>query len=107
MAFLTRDQVKSLTSKALKTVADFNGDIDNYSFQPFHEFHKMVFFANLKKLLCESPYFDREGNTSDDRFYDVPLNNTIINKWKTISECIDYIEQNQAIRPRPAKLQLV
>lgn len=105
MAFLTRDQVKSMTEKALRTVADFNGDIDTYSFQPFHEFHKMLFFSNLKKFLCDSPYFDRNGNTSFDRFYDVPLNNTIIDKWKMIKECIDYIEQNQAVRARPTKLQ--
>jgi hypothetical protein len=105
MAFLSRDQVKALTEKALHTVADFNGDIDTYSFQPFHDFHKMLFFSHLKKVVCESPYYDKNGSTSFDRFYDVALNNTIINKWKTIKDCIDYIEQNQAVRPRPVKLQ--
>lgn len=107
MAFLSRDQIKGFVTSALHEVADFNGDVENYTFEHFHDYHKQVFANTLKKLIMQSPYYDRNGNSSMDRYYDVPLSMTLINSWATIKESIDYVLSNQAVRPRdPRKVQL-
>ncbi|MEQ9168394.1 MAG: hypothetical protein RLO12_19205 [Fulvivirga sp.] len=107
MAFLTRDQIKNFASNALHEVADFNGDIDNYTFNNFHEFHRKVYVNELKRQIMSSPYFDREGNESMDRYYDVPLSMGVANGWTQIKESIDYVVANQAVRARnPNKVTL-
>lgn len=107
MAFLTREQVKEIATEALHEVADFNGDIENYSFEHFHDYHKNVFAISLKKLLMESPYYFRDGGTSMERYYDIPLSTGIINSWSSLTDCINYVTANQAVRMRDAqKVQL-
>lgn len=100
MAFLTRDQIKNFAATALHEVADFNGDIDNYSFANFHEFHRKLYVNELKRQIMNSPYYDRNGNQSMDRYYDVPLSMAAANGWTQIKESIDYVLANQAVRAR-------
>jgi len=88
-------------------VADFNGDVDNYSFQHFHEFHRKVYVNVLKRQIMNSPYFDRNGSSSMDRYYDVPLSMAVANGWEYVKESIDYVLSNQSVRERnPNKVPL-
>lgn len=106
MAFLKRAQIEEIVEKALKEVADFNGDIKNYEFKHFHEFHKKVFANKLKAFINDSPHYDRSGNTDFERYYDVPLSMVVINSWNTLPDCIEYIDENHFVMKRKPKLVL-
>ncbi|NVN95847.1 MAG: hypothetical protein HXX18_11245 [Bacteroidetes bacterium] len=107
MAFLNKNQIKETVNTALKNVADFTGEIDNYEFKNFHEFHKNVFINKLKELINSGPYYDRAGNIEYERYYDVPLSIQIFNTWVTINDCIQFIYNNQIVKMRnPNKIQL-
>lgn len=107
MAFLKKDQIEEIVKIALKEVADFNGDIKNYEFKHFHEFHKKMFITKLKELINKGPYYDRTGNAEYERYYDVPLSMGIVNTWSTLLDCIDYINDNHIVKKRnPNKIQL-
>ena len=107
MAFLNRNQVKLIVTKALHKIADFSGEIEHHEFRYFHQFHKEQFLTNLKIFLNESPYYDRSGNTDFDRFYDVPLSMSILNRWTTIADCIDFIHDYHVVKKRnPNRLSL-
>ena len=108
MAFLKRNQIEEIVKIALKEVADFNGDIKNYEFKHFHEFHKKVFITKLKEGIYKRPYFDRAGNEEYERYYDIALSMGLINTWPTILDCIDYIFDNHTVKKRnPNKIQLL
>ncbi len=100
MAFLKKNQIEEFVKTALREVADFTGDIKNYEFKHFNEFHKKVFASKLKGLINKSPYYDRSGNTDYERYYDVPLSTSIIDTWKTMSDCINYINDKQTVFKR-------
>jgi hypothetical protein len=106
MAFLDRTSVKKIVSRALHKVADFNGDVDTYSFGPFQEYHKVVFLNELRKEIIEHPYLRQDGTTSTDRYYDVPLSLQVMGSWQSVKDCLEYTLNNQAVRQRPAKLNL-
>jgi len=107
MAFLSRDQIKGFAKESLHEVADFDGDVDNYSFQNFHEFHRKIYVNELKRQIINSPYFDRNGGSSMDRYYDVPISMAVANGWVSVKESIDYILSNQSVRARnPNKITL-
>lgn len=95
MAYLNREQVKDIMTEALKSVADFSGDIENYSFSNFQDTQKQVFLTNLKSTINNSPYYNRDGSTSDHKYYDVPLSLSLLNSWQNMSDCIDYVLNNQ------------
>lgn len=106
MAFLNEPQIEKIVKKALKEVADFTGDIKNYEFKHFHEFHKKIFIAKLKGYINEGPYYDRAGNSDYERYYDIGLSMGLINSWKTIKDCIGYIVDHHTVKKRnPNKIQ--
>jgi len=50
MGIISREQVKEIVKKALKSVGDLNtDDIENFSFSPFNNFQKNLFLKNLSK----------------------------------------------------------
>jgi hypothetical protein len=100
MAFLSKNQIKDIIQSALKEVADFTGDIENYNFNHFKEYHKKLFVTKIKELIMKSPYYDRNGNSSTDRYYDVPFSNSTVNSWRTLDDCINYTFNNQMVRQR-------
>ncbi|MFA9389960.1 MAG: hypothetical protein ACERKD_09140 [Prolixibacteraceae bacterium] len=107
MAFLNENQIGNMVKIALQEVADFTGDIKDYEFKFFREFHKKVFVTKLISLINTSPYYDRSGNTDNDRYYDITLTTNIIDSWNTIADCIDYIYDNHTVKKRnPNKIQL-
>lgn len=107
MAFLNKQQIEEIVEKALKQVADFTGDIKNYEFKHFHEFHKKVFATKLNELINASPYYDRSGNTDFDRYYDISLSMNTIDSWQTMLDCINFIHDNHTVKKRdPNRIQL-
>lgn len=100
MAFLNKNQIKKIVENALLSIADFTGDIEGYEFKYLNELHKKVFVTNLKKLINNEPYLDGAGNTDMTRYYDVPLSMSLVNSWKTLPDCINYIDDNQSVKKR-------
>ena len=100
MAFLKRDQIKEIVKNSLLSIADFTGDIEGYEFKHLNELHKKVFVTKLKKLINEEPYRDRAGNIHMDQYYDVPLSMGLVNSWKTLPDCINYVRENQTVEEK-------
>ena len=107
MNFIDRNTAKETVKRALKEVADFTGDIENFSFTYFHEFHKKVFINSLKVLVNQIPCSDHMGNISNDEYFDIDLSISLLNGWSTIGNTIDYIANNHYRETGPTKkLQL-
>lgn len=94
MALLKKEQIKEIVEAALKAVADFNGDINNYEFTHFHDTHKQAFLNKLKEKINGLPYYKRDGTIDTTMYYDVPLSLNILNSWNTMQDCISYINDN-------------
>lgn len=87
MSVITREQVIQIVKKALLAVGDFNTDnIENFSFTPFNEFEKNLFLKNLSEAVTDADFY-------------ITLNPTIGSNWKTMKDCMDYIEDNIALSP--------
>ena len=96
MALLDRDQVKTVVVKSLATIADVPaGNLDNTSLDMLNDEEKQVFASALKTNLNAVPYQMRDGTTTDTVYYDVQLTMGIVNAWKTVGNCIDWITANQ------------
>jgi len=88
---LDRERIIDIVTEALKEVADFqdDADIEGFSFQHFHDFHKKVFATTLKKEVL---------NVKNDEFhYDIVLNENIIENWDTLGDCVDYIREENIL----------
>jgi len=96
MGRLKRSQTKLIVKDALLEVADFNGEFEQFTFTQFREFHKKVFLAALKRTLNVHPYFKNDGSQGTNRYYDITLNDTIYNSWKSFKSCIDYMQEDHA-----------
>lgn len=97
---LTREIVKSQVVKpALESVADFNGDIEDYEFVNFQPAHQSTFLAKIKEEIQAIPVTDG-NNTYDQYMYDVILNPDIFSSWTTVKDCIDYVFNNYSTGPR-------
>ena len=87
---LTSDEIKVIVLRALLTVADIcapEAEVEKFRFSRFRDFHKKVFLANLRVFLLEKEY---KGNC-----YNVALDEGMLEKWKRIDRCIDYLYENQ------------
>lgn len=79
MARLTRAQVKTeVVGPALKTVADFDGDFEDFTFTHFHDFSMSVFLKSIADHL-------------EKLNYQVTLNEDIAAGWTTLKDCVDYV----------------
>ncbi|WP_421891376.1 hypothetical protein [Marinoscillum sp.] len=86
MSFLTKPQITdNIVGPALHKVADFNGDITSYPFQHFAEFHKKVFLSALKL------FTNAHEHPTPNKYYDILLNDSLIDEWSTMADCIQYI----------------
>lgn len=94
MARLKKEQIIEIVKKALQSVGDVSGEIESYEFKHFQEQHKMIFLKSLKENLNQSPYYFRSGETSRDKYYDVPLSMGEFDQWSTVHDCIEYILNN-------------
>tara|TARA_R110001632_G_scaffold66891_3_gene157320 strand:- start:8406 stop:8711 length:306 start_codon:yes stop_codon:yes gene_type:complete len=100
MSTLNREQIKSIVTEALRSVADFNGDIENFTFEHFQEYSKQVFTNKLVELINAAPFYNYLGVLDSTQCYRVVLSNSIVNSWVTLEDCINYIEENIAVGPR-------
>lgn len=96
MADMTRTDVKRIVESALRRVADFNGDIEAYTFKRFLTFHKEVFLSALKTGVLG---FVRDESTH----YDIDLTQDSIDEWATVGACIDDVLEHATLRRRNTK----
>jgi hypothetical protein len=100
MAFLTKNQIENIVESALNEVADFTGDIKIFEFKHFDDLHKINFLTKLNEFMNEESYYDREGNTDDERCYDIALSISLLNSWSTILDCINFVYSNHSVKKR-------
>jgi len=91
MSTLTKEQTTKIVEKALLEVADFNGEIQDFSFTHFHDLSKQVFANKLVELIKEAPYHDDDGNVIPVLRYDLVLSMSTVNSWQTLEDCINYV----------------
>jgi len=82
MAWLKRDEIKSIVGKSLKEVADFNGDFEVFDFSKFHDYHKQVFINTIAAELAK-------------KGFSVTLSREKLKTFNNIKALIDYIVANQ------------
>ncbi len=80
MPRLNRNDVKNkVVGPALKAIASFEDDFEEFTFDHFHNFSMTIFLAKLKENILALGY-------------DVLLNLEEAEKWNTFKDCIDYIK---------------
>lgn len=86
MAWLTREQVKQIVTEALKEIADFTGDVEQYLISEIDDVYKPDFIGEIRQRVV-------------DKGYDINLSingqGTGINHMEDIGVLIDYIWDNQ------------
>ena len=95
MEAIDRPISKQKVKEALTQVADFNGDIEEFTFSNFHSFHKKVFLASLKTYINQLSCSDDLGQVLTNEYFDIDLNESLINQWQNMADCIDYVVTNQ------------
>jgi len=97
---MERSIAKRLVGKALKQVADYNGDIETYPTSNFHDAHINAFLTSLANFIIEEPVIDNAGNERPKLRYSVPLTMTHFKKWNTIGDCVDHLASHSGITKR-------
>jgi len=100
MAYLTRDQVKTIVTDSLRAIADLPADVEAATFDMLNDEQKKVFLATLKKNLNASPYYQDDGTTANTSYYDVDLTMSSFANWPTVKDCIDWVTEHQTIYPK-------
>jgi len=80
---INRPTSKECTRTALKGIADFNGDIESFTFAHWHDFHKTVFINLLAACIR------KKGSR-------IVLNENMLDDFANIGELIDHVE-NKAV----------
>ncbi|MBE0662760.1 MAG: hypothetical protein IH597_09845 [Bacteroidales bacterium] len=94
---IKEETARQLVSRALKTIADFDGEIDKYSTAHLHELQIDAFLTALSKFVAEEPVVDNDGNTRPDLKYRVSLSRVLFNKWTTFGDCIIHLVKKSSI----------
>jgi len=83
---------REVVSKALSAIADFSdpNKIGEFNFRLFNEYHKKLFMANIKLNVLKI----REN----DEYYDVILNEDLIDGWTNLQDCINYVKNKKMLR---------
>jgi len=97
MAFLTRNQVKSVIIESLKVVADLPDNVEEATFTGFDQFQQHTFLSALKSKLNALPYNLNNGQTTHAAYYDVDLKPDSTDDWPTVKDCIDWVTDNQYV----------
>jgi hypothetical protein len=106
---LSRETIKEFVITALRYVADFNANdpnLESYTFQHFHGFHKVLFLNVLRKQFLDHRSTPPEGSNAAVLYYDVLLNEGLIDTWATLGDCISYLTDKQQSGPLPPKVPL-
>jgi hypothetical protein len=103
-----RTTAKEIVRRALLEVADFNGDIEEFTFDLFQPFHISVFLNSLKQLVNKTPCYDEHGNINSKEYYNINLSLTLFKTWKKIRVCIDYVyNYHSRAKSETGKIQLI
>lgn len=107
MNHFNRITAKEIVKKALLEVADFNGDIEEYTFVQFQPFHINVFLNSIKQHVNRTPCYDEHGNINTKEYYNINLSYTLFKKWKKVKDCIDYVYTSRSrAKSETGKIQL-
>lgn len=95
---MSRDDVLVLVRKALQSVADISESepIEQFVFNRFHAYHKMVFLTTLRALVCS-------WQVDESRHYTIGFNENDINGWPTVRECVDWVYERKGIETSNTK----
>ena len=91
---------RKLVVNALKKIADFPGEVDDFSTQMLHDAHIKVFLTSLDRYVREEPVVDGNGNEHPGLQYSVPLSMTLFKTWKTFGDCIKHVVDKHDIAQR-------
>jgi len=97
---MNTETARKLVERALKLVADFPGEVDDFSTQMFHDSHIKAFLTALDKHVREEPVVDGKGNEHPGLQYSVPLSMTLFRTWKTFGDCIKHVVDKHDIAQR-------
>lgn len=97
MAFLKRNQIKTVVLKSLESVADLPADPESADFGALNSFQKHVFLSTLKGKINALPYYMNDGSASYLAYYDINLRPDSTDDWPTVKDCIDWIVENQRV----------
>lgn len=97
---MNTETARQLVARALKLVADFDGEVDDFSTQMLHDAHIKAFLTALDKYVREEPVVDGQGNTHNCLQYSVPLSITLFKTWKTFGDCIKHVVDKYDIAQR-------
>ena len=97
MAFLNRNQIKSVVIAALEVIADIPENVEDANFASFNDLQDHIFLSTLKSKLNALPYIMNSGATNFLAYYDVDLTPDSIDDWPTVGDCISWIEENQKV----------
>lgn len=86
MSWLTRDQVKGCIEEALRKVADFPGDIEDYKIKELSDTHQVVFMNAIADVLKA-------------KGFEITLSQSKLKGFTTMGGLIDYVKENQAMLP--------
>ena len=79
---------KECVKEALKRIADFSGDIESFTFNHWHEFHKTVFINAV--AVCVR----KKGSR-------IVLNEGMLKNFENIGEFIDFVREEAAFLGEP------
>jgi hypothetical protein len=94
---INEETARKLVTKALKTIADFDGDIDQYPTAQLQISHIKAFNKALSRFVTEEPVIDQQGNTHPGLQYSVPLSISIFKEWKKFGDCVQHLVNNHDI----------
>lgn len=95
---MSRDDVVVLIRKALQSVADISElePIEQFVFDRFHAYHKLVFLTTLRALVCS-------WRVDESRHYTIGFNENDINGWPTVRKCVDWVYEHKGIETSNTK----
>jgi len=86
MAFLSRDEVKSIVTSALEEVATLSGEIEDYKMSVLKNELQVIFMNAIQKKL-------------NDKGFRVTLSLSKLQSFETMGDLINYITENQGKLP--------
>lgn len=85
---IEHQDARECTTKALEGIADFTGDIEKFTFEHWHDFHKSI-FINLVAACIR-----KKGSR-------IVINEGMLGQFTDIAKFIDYLHQNSVYLGEP------
>jgi hypothetical protein len=85
---MTKSSASNIVGKSLSYVADVNGNFSGYTFQYWHDFHKLVF---LRALVLECQRYGHRLIVEDNT----------LGTWGTLGAVVDFVFDNAEYLSEP------